>query len=182
MKIYTKTGDDGTTGVLGNRRLRKDDLRIDAYGTVDELNAAIGLARSFPIDDGADAELSRIQNELFNLGAALADPNPNGMFHQAVKESQIVRLEQRIDAMEETLPALTRFIVPGGTSAASQVHLARTICRRAERLVVQLAHVPGEEVPETLVIYLNRLSDTLFVIARAINHEAGVGDVPWSGL
>ena len=135
LKIYTKTGDDGTTGVLGNRRLRKDDLRIEAYGTVDELNAAIGLARSFPIDADSDTDLKQIQNELFNVGAALADPNPDGSFHHAVKESQILRLERSIDEMELSLPPLTQFILPGGMTAASHVHLARTICRRAEQLV-----------------------------------------------
>ena len=182
LKIYTKTGDDGTTGILGSGRVRKDDLRIDAYGTVDELNAAIGVARSCSIDEVADDDLNRVQNDLFTVGAALADPNPAGPYHRAVKEEHVSRLEDWIDVMEEALPPLTRFILPGGTAAASQVHLARTICRRAERLVVHLANVPSEHVPETLLIYLNRLSDALFVLARAINHRAGVDDIPWSGL
>ena len=182
LKIYTKTGDDGTTGLLGSRRVRKDNLRIETYGTVDELNAAIGVARSSPIDQAADSDLARIQDDLFNVGAALADPNPEGPFHRALKAESITLLEERIDTMEAELPSLTKFILPGGALAAAHVHLARTICRRAERLVVHLGSVSGEHVPESLIVYLNRLSDALFVIARAINHRAGIADVPWRGL
>ena len=123
-----------------------------------------------------------IQDELFVVGSALADPDLQGPFHSAVKGEHIERLEQRIDVLDYRLPKLTRFILPGGTPAAAQLHLARTVCRRAERVAVHLAHVPGEHVPEPLLVYLNRLSDALFVLARNANHHAGVADVPWSGL
>lgn len=182
MKIYTKAGDDGTTGLLGRGRVRKDDLRIETYGTIDELNAVLGVARAHALESETDAFLASIQDELFAVGSALADPDPSGRFHAAITTDHVARLEQRIDAFEATLPGLTRFILPGGTPAAAQVHLARTVARRAERLVVRLAHEPGAHVPEPLLIYLNRLSDALFVVARVVNHEAGVADIPWSGL
>jgi cob(I)alamin adenosyltransferase len=182
LKIYTKTGDDGTTGLLGRGRVRKDALRIEAYGTIDELNAVLGVARAYPLESETDAFLASIQDELFAVGSALADPDPSGRFHAAITADHIARLEQRIDAFEAMLPRLTRFILPGGTPAAAQVHLARTVARRAERLVVRLAHEPGEHVHEPLLVYLNRLSDALFVVARVVNHEAGVSDIPWSGL
>lgn len=182
LKIYTKTGDDGTTGLIGALRVRKDDPRIDAYGTVDELNAVLGGVRAQAIDPEIDALLTGVQNELFVVGSALADPNPAGPFHNAVTTLQVIGLEERIDAFEAELPNLTRFILPGGSAVAAQLHLARTVCRRAERQVVELMQVPGEHVPETLLIYLNRLSDALFVLARAANHRAGVADVLWSGI
>jgi cob(I)alamin adenosyltransferase len=182
VKIYTKTGDDGTTGLLSNRRVRKDDLRIEAYGTIDELNAVLGSARVHKVDAETDAVLAQIQDELFAVGSALADPDPDGPFHSAISAEHVARLEQRIDAFEADLPRLTRFILPGGAPAAAQIHLARTVCRRGERLLVKLAGIPGEHVPETLLIYINRLSDALFVVARVINHRAKVADVPWGGL
>lgn len=182
MKIYTKTGDDGTTGLLGSGRVGKDDPRIEAYGTVDELNAVLGIARSLKVDSETDALLARVQDDLFVVGSALADPDPSGPFHSAVTEEYAFRLEARIDAFEAELPKLTQFILPGGAPAAAQVHLARTVCRRAERLVVALGRLPGEHVPGPLLIYLNRLSDALFVVARVINHRAGLADIPWSGL
>lgn len=182
MKIYTKTGDDGTTGVLGPGRLAKDDPRIEAYGTVDELCAAIGLARSLGIDAESDGRLAAVQDDLFAVGAALADPDPAGRFHSAVKADLSARLEREIDAMEAELAPLTNFILPGGSPGAAQAHLARTVCRRAERAVVTLWRIPGEDVPTDLVIYLNRLSDFLFVLARFANAQAGVADVPWRGL
>ena len=182
MKIYTKTGDDGTTGLLGPDRVRKDDPRIDAYGTVDELNAAIGVARAAQPDAAVDAILGRIQNDLFVLGSALADPAPAGPFFDAVTAEHVAWLEGRIDVLQDALPALTEFILPGGTPAAAQIHLARTICRRAERLVVRLRAHPDQSVSENGLVYLNRLSDALFVIARAINRAAGVADIPWKGL
>ena len=183
MKIYTKTGDDGSTGLLGAGRVGKDDPRIDSYGTVDELNAVLGLARAaVGLDDDLDALLARVQDDLFAVGAALADPNPSGKFHNAVTEQHASRLEAEIDRLEADLPPLTQFILPGGCPAASQVHLARTICRRAERLVVHLARQPEADVPHPLTAYLNRLSDFLFVLARAANHRSGVADIPWSGL
>ena len=182
MKIYTKTGDEGMTGLLGAGRVGKDDPRIEAYGTVDELNAVLGLARAQGIDSQADRMLARIQDELFVLGSALADPDPDGKFHNAVKEEHYSHLEGEIDGLEADLPPLTRFILPGGCQASAQLHLARTICRRAERCVVHLSHLEGHHVTPEVIAYLNRLSDFLFVLARAVNHRAGVPDVPWSGL
>lgn len=182
MKIYTKTGDDGTTGLLGPDRVRKDDRRIDAYGTVDELNAAIGVARAANPGPNVDASLARVQNDLFVLGSALADPSPDGPFFHAVTPEHVAWLERQIDTLQEALPALTQFILPGGTPAAAQTHLARTICRRAERLVVSLMSQDDQHVSESVLVYLNRLSDALFVIARAINQNAGVSDIPWSGV
>lgn len=182
MKIYTKAGDDGTTGLLAPGRVRKDSPRIDAYGAVDELNAALGLVRASEPDAEADALLAAVQEDLFVVGAALADPDPSGRFHRAVDDERTARLERSIDAMERELPPLTEFILPGGTPAAAQLHLARTICRRAERLTVALARAEGEDVPGQVLAYLNRLSDFLFVLARAINRRAGVADAPWRGL
>lgn len=182
VRIYTKTGDDGTTGLLGARRVGKDDARIEAYGTVDELNAVLGAVRAQGVDGEADALLAQIQNELFAVGSALADPNPAGPFHNTITAEHVARLERRIDDLEAGLPALTQFILPGGVGAAALVHLARTVCRRAERQVVRLGRLPDEHVPDDLLKYLNRLSDALFVLARAVNHRAGVADTPWSGL
>jgi cob(I)alamin adenosyltransferase len=179
LKIYTKTGDEGLTGVLGSQRLRKDDARIEAYGTVDELNAVLGVARAGGLDASADALAARLQDELFSVGAALADPNPEGRFHNQIGDAHVARLESAIDALVDEVEPMRHFILPGGSLAAAQFHLARTVCRRAERLVVHLAHQPGEHVPPALIVYLNRLSDLLFVLARAVNHRAGVADVPW---
>jgi cob(I)alamin adenosyltransferase len=181
-KIYTKTGDAGTTGLLGNRRVGKDDLRIEAYGTVDELNAALGVARAAGMTGAHNALLARVQDELFAVGSALADPEPDGPFQGVVGAGHAAQLEADIDALEAGLPLLTKFILPGGTAAAAHLHLARTVCRRAERLVVKLARHPTEQVSEHLIVYLNRLSDFLFVLARAVNHGAGVTDVTWRGL
>ncbi len=182
MKIYTKTGDDGTTGLLGAGRIRKDDARIEAYGTIDELNAVLGVARGAGLGQELDADLARLQDELFAVGSALADPNPSGKFHNVITGSHIERLEQRIDALEAELPPLTQFILPGGAPGAAALHLARTVCRRAERLIIGLSHEPGTHVAGPLLVYVNRLSDALFVLARATNHRAGVPDTPWSGL
>ncbi len=179
MKIYTKTGDDGLTGILGSKRLRKDDARIEAYGTVDELNAALGLARAMKLPPEQDELAARLQDELFTLGAALADPDPQGRFHNQIDDAHVAGLEAAIDAMTEELAPMRTFILPGGSPAAAQIHLARTICRRAERLAVHLANLPDENVPAPLLIYLNRLSDLLFVLARTVNHREGVADVPW---
>jgi cob(I)alamin adenosyltransferase len=182
LKIYTRTGDDGTTGLLAAGRVAKDGPRIEAYGTVDELNAALGVARAAGLDREADALVARLQGELFAVGSALADPDPGGRFHAVVGPEFASGLERAIDAMEAELPPLSRFLLPGGTPAAAQLHLARAIARRAERLVVRLARQPGESVPRDLIIYLNRLSDLLFILARAVNHRAGVADLPWAGL
>jgi cob(I)alamin adenosyltransferase len=182
VKIYTRTGDEGITGLLGNRRIPKDDVRIAAYGTVDELNAVLGLARAQGLDPAIDSQVGKLQNELFEVGASLADPDPKGRFHNAIRCDHATRLETIIDALENELPPLTKFILPGGNLPAAQLHLARTVCRRAERLVVRLARQPGEEVPGSLIVYLNRLSDLLFVMARVVNHRAGAVETPWTGL
>jgi len=182
MRIYTKTGDDGTTGFLGPGRVPKDDLRIEAYGTIDELNSVLGVARAHGLDVQLDELVRRLQDELFALGSALADPLPQGTFHNVITDAHVASLEQTIDALEAELDPLTQFILPGGTASASQVHLARTVCRRGERLVVKLSRVQHEHVSKTLIVYLNRLSDLLFVLARVLNHRAGIGDTVWKGL
>jgi cob(I)alamin adenosyltransferase len=182
VRIYTKTGDDGMTGLLGSGRVYKDDVRVEAYGTVDELNAALGVGRAHDLDRLADELVSTLQDELFILGSALADPSPDGPFHHSVTPDMAERLEQAIDVMETELEPLTQFILPGGHPGAAQIHLARTICRRAERLVVHLSHKHGEHVPSLIIVYLNRLSDLLFVLARAINHRAGITDIQWKGI
>jgi cob(I)alamin adenosyltransferase len=182
VKIYTKTGDEGITGLLGNRRVPKDDLRIEAYGTIDELNATLGLARAHGLDPAADVLVGQLQDELFAVGSALADPDPNGKYHNAIKPEHATRLEELIDDLEAELAPLTTFILPGGSIAAAQIHLARTVCRRAERLVVRMARQSDSSVPRALFVYLNRLSDLLFVLARVVNHRARVADVPWKGL
>jgi cob(I)alamin adenosyltransferase len=182
VKIYTKTGDEGTTGLLGSGRVPKDDLRIESYGTIDELNAALGMARAQRLDSAADGLVAQLQNELFVVGSALADASPHGPFHNAITHEHVARLEATIDTLETELKPLVQFILPGGTVPAAHIHVARTVCRRAERLVVRLARQPGEEVPKPLVVYLNRLSDLLFVLARAVNHRAGVADTLWKGI
>ena len=181
MKIYTKTGDDGSTGFLAGRRVSKDDPRVEAYGDVDELNAALGLARALGLDRKADQLTARLQNELFSVGAALADPNEGGPFHDLIVFGHVAALEEMIDILETELTPLTQFILPGGHPAAAQLHCARTVCRRAERQVVRLKRLPHEHVPESLLVYLNRLGDLLFVLARVVNRRAGVLDVPWKG-
>lgn len=182
LKIYTRTGDDGTTGLLGPGRVGKDDLRIEAYGTVDELNAALGVVRASGLDTASDDHLAAVQSDLFTLGAALADPDPTGRFQSHVDAEVVGRVESWIDAMEAKLPPLANFILPGGTPQAAQAHLARTVCRRAERAVVRLSHGPGEHVNPHVIAYLNRLGDALFVFARHLNRLGGVGDHPWEGL
>ncbi|MGP0064360.1 MAG: cob(I)yrinic acid a,c-diamide adenosyltransferase [Isosphaeraceae bacterium] len=181
MRIYTKTGDDGFTGLLGPGRVPKDTLRVEAYGTVDELNASLGVARAHGLDPRADRLVAQLQDELFVVGSALADPTTEGPFHKAVTSQHVVRLESAIDEMEEELAPLTQFILPGGAMAAAQIHLARTVCRRAERLTVALSRQPHEAVPRDLIVYLNRMSDLLFVLARAVNHRAGMADILWKG-
>jgi len=179
MRIYTKTGDDGTTGLFAGPRVTKDHPRIEAYGAVDELNAVLGVARAQGLPAEIDELLGRIQSELFNVGAELATPKPELLSMPLVGAEHSGRLEQAIDRFEAELAPLTQFILPGGTLAAAQLHVARTVCRRAERNVVTLSRQPGETVESRLVIYLNRLSDLLFVLSRVVNHRAGVADVPW---
>ena len=177
MKIYTKTGDDGDTGLFGGPRVRKDHPRIEAYGTVDELNAVLGLARTQSLPTDVDVLLERVQNELFDLGAELATPEPTKFGMTAIGDEQSSRLETAIDQYEAELEPLKQFILPGGTPLAAQLHLARTVCRRAERRVTALSeHV---SVDARIVKYLNRLADLLFVAARWANHRAGVTETTW---
>lgn len=177
MKIYTRMGDSGQTSLLGGVRVRKDDLRIEAYGTVDELNAVIGLVRSEELPKEIDALLANIQNELFELGAELATPESSAHRQQRINDRHAADMEEAIDQWEVVLKPLRQFILPGGTPAAAGLHLARTVCRRAERHVVTLRET--SPVSEAVLVYLNRLSDLLFVLARATNHEASRDDVPW---
>jgi len=179
-RIYTRTGDDGTTALGSGERRPKFDLRIAAYGTVDETNAAIGIVRLHLKDArGLDAMLGLIQNDLFDLGADLAVPEREGKAERLrMLASQVERLERDIDTLNAELAPLTSFVLPGGTAAAAHLHLARTICRRAERIMVELAARPGERVSDPAIHYINRLSDFLFVASRSVNNN-GAGDVLW---
>lgn len=179
MKIYTKTGDDGTTGLYGGGRVRKDHARVEAYGAVDELNAALGLARAETLAAEVDEQLARIQSELFDLGAELATPKPAAHGLTIVGQREIQRLELAIDRFEASLSPLKTFILPAGTRAAAALHLARTVCRRAERRVLTLSAAPNETISPQVIVYLNRLGDLLFVLARATNVSAGTSDVEW---
>lgn len=178
MKIYTRTGDDGTTGLFGGDRVRKSDRRIECYGTVDEVNAAIGLA-AVPADGGVRAGLLAVQHELFVIGSHLATPEvePASTRLPPMDEAMVGRLEMEIDAAESQLPPLKQFILPGGCELAARLHVARTVCRRAERLVVDFAL--DRPVHPLIVTYLNRLGDWLFVMARLANEQAETDDVPW---
>ena len=179
-RIYTKTGDDGTTALGNGERRPKFDLRIAAYGTVDETNAAIGVVRLHLAEaPELNTMLGLIQNDLFDLGADLAVPQRDGKAERLrVLATQVERLERDIDHLNANLAPLTSFILPGGTPAAAYLHLARTICRRAERIIVELAANPEEPVSEAAIQYMNRLSDFLFVAGRAVNGN-GAGDVLW---
>ncbi|MGJ4886418.1 MULTISPECIES: cob(I)yrinic acid a,c-diamide adenosyltransferase [unclassified Bradyrhizobium] len=179
-RIYTRTGDDGTTALGNGERRPKYDLRVSAYGTVDETNAAIGVVRLHLADaPEIDAMLGLIQNDLFDLGADLAVPQREGKAERLrVVASQVDRLERDIDTLNERLSPLTSFVLPGGTAAAAHLHVARTICRRAERIMTELAGKPDEPVSEAAIRYMNRLSDFLFVASRAANRN-GAGDVLW---
>lgn len=179
MKIYTKTGDTGETSLFDRTRVRKSDARVDAYGEVDELNACLGVARAAGVDAGVGDVIEAIQKDLFALGARLADPSTKiatRVTKAAITEEHVARLEGTIDRLEEELPPLRRFILPGGTAAGAALHLARTVCRRAERRVVALAAGEGDAI---LIVYLNRLSDLLFVLARAVNHRSGAPETEW---
>ena len=180
MKIYTKTGDDGETGLMAGQRVAKDHPRVESYGTVDELNAMLGLARAAGLPQGVDAVIQRVQNELFNLGSQLAASDPAQLPIPLITDENVTALERDIDRLEQALAPLTMFILPAGGLAAAALHVARTVCRRAERRVVTLAARPGEHVPETVIRYLNRLGDFLFVAARVANARDGLGDVIWS--
>jgi cob(I)alamin adenosyltransferase len=182
-KIYTRTGDKGTTALATGNRRAKYDLRVEAYGTVDETNSCIGLVRLHTAleDAEVDAMLGRIQNDMFDLGADLATPEtgePLPYEPLRITQAQVDRLEREIDALNGDLSPLRSFVLPGGSPAAAALHLARTVCRRAERLVVELSDKPDEKVSEAAVKYLNRLSDFLFVASRYVNKK-GEGDVLW---
>ncbi|HZI99997.1 MAG TPA: cob(I)yrinic acid a,c-diamide adenosyltransferase [Gemmatimonadaceae bacterium] len=181
MKIYTKTGDAGQTGLFGGGRVYKDDPRVEAYGEVDELNAFLGAARAVEVMPRIDEVLVPIQRDLFSIGALLATPNLEKMHDHLAKaqidDARIVSLEKEIDACDRELEPLRAFIVPGGTPKAASLHIARTVCRRAERRVI---HLQKEvEIPQIVVVYLNRLSDLLFTLARVANTRGGAGEVTW---
>ncbi|MBX7149209.1 cob(I)yrinic acid a,c-diamide adenosyltransferase [bacterium] len=177
-KIYTKTGDDGTTSLFDGTRVKKDNPRVDAYGDVDELNSVLGVAASFIKDEKTLSLLYSIQRDLFAFGANMANPK-----HKKQKEksdftdTKITFLEKEIDAMEEKMEPLKAFILPGGSHGSSFLHMARTVCRRAERNIIGLSE--SEEIDAVFIKYINRLSDFLFVLARFVNFKEGVKDVPW---
>lgn len=175
MKIYTRTGDSGDTSLFGGTRVPKNDARIEAYGTVDELNSFLGLARAAAPPREVDEELQRVQSDLFEIGAHLAATDGNRF--PGVDVTRIEALERAIDTMERELEPLTSFVLPGGAPSAAHLHVARTVCRRAERCVVTLHHQSA--IAPSTITYLNRLSDYLFVAARFANLRAGAGDVPW---
>lgn len=193
MKIYTRTGDSGTTGLFGGPRVAKDDTRIEAYGTVDELNATLGQVRSAlkepagqtsQANDGLselDARIAQVQHELFSIGAELASPHPDQFDLRVIGQAHIQRIEDWIDDAEQQLPPLKQFILPGGSVLASHVHLSRAVCRRAERRVISLADAVQTETPisDSVIIYLNRLSDWLFVVSRLVNQILNVPDQIW---
>jgi cob(I)alamin adenosyltransferase len=179
LKIYTKTGDTGETSLFDNTRVSKADARVDAYGEVDELNACLGVARGAGVDEEIATLIESLQKDLFALGARLADPSARiaARVEKVVIGSDAVeRLELTIDRLEATLPPLRRFILPGGSPAGAALHLARTICRRAERRVIGLG---SGAVDPILLVYMNRLSDLLFVMARVVNHRSGVAETEW---
>ncbi len=179
MRIYTKTGDEGQTSLFDQTRVSKADARVDAYGEVDELNAALGVAVAAGLDADIAGMLTAIQKELGAVGARLADPSvrlAGRVTKAAIGDEEVARLERTIDTLEHGVPPLRRFILPGGAAAGAQLHVARTICRRAERRVVALG---PDAVEPVIVVYLNRLSDLLFVMARAVNHRAGVPETEW---
>lgn len=179
MKIYTKTGDRGETGLFAGPRVFKDDPRIEAYGTVDELNSILGVVRSLPLPAELNEVLSRIQNDLFSIGAELATPEPEQQGTDMISVEDVERLEAAIDRCEQELRPLKQFILPAGTAAAAQLHLARAVCRRAERRLISFWKTTKQPVSDPLMAYLNRLGDLLFVLARFVNHAADCEDVPW---
>jgi cob(I)alamin adenosyltransferase len=178
VKLYTRTGDGGETSYFGGSRVRKDDPRLDAYGEIDELNAWLGLVRASDLDGDLDEALARVQRDLFALGAQLADPGEKlsaRVTKAVIADADVERLEGLIDTLDAQVPPLRHFVLSGGTPAGAAVHVARTVCRRAERRMVALAS-PVEAV---LLRYVNRLSDLLFVLARVVNHRAGRVEEEW---
>ena len=185
MKIYTRTGDRGETALFGGQRVRKDNVRVDAYGEVDELNSVLGLA-GLHVEQAGDAELARhlrdIQADLFTMGANLATPAPEdggrpNAHVPVLNPARVAEMERWIDAADAELEPLKNFVLPGGTESAAMLHLARTVCRRAERRVVTLSY--EAHIEQDVIVYLNRLSDLLFTLARLANRRAGAQDVPW---
>jgi cob(I)alamin adenosyltransferase len=179
MKIYTKTGDAGETGLFAGPRVRKDDPRIEAYGAVDELNAFLGLARCESLPAAVEQTLARVQTELFSVGAELATPEPEKHGTALVGDAHIAAMERAIDELDAQLPPLKQFILPAGCRGAAALHVSRGVCRRAERRVVSFAGSPGMQVSERIIRYLNRLGDYLFVAARFANAQASIGETPW---
>jgi len=177
MKLYTKTGDDGSTGLFGGDRVQKNDLRVIAYGEVDELNALIGVVIADCKDKETAQSLQQIQSDLFSLGAQLATPNEKNVTAK-IEEKHIQQLEQWIDHSVAEVPSMKNFVLPGGSATSASLHLARTVCRRAERATIALSQ--QQNIQPNTIIYLNRLSDLLFALARLANHRAGVTDIPWS--
>lgn len=180
MKIYTRTGDLGETGLFGGPRVGKDMARIEACGAIDELNATLGLARCEPLLETIDEVLRRVQGELFEVGAELATPDPVKHGTRTIDRRHLETMETEIDRFEEGLEPLDAFLLPGGVRAAARLHLARTVCRRAERRLVTLVRRSEEEISLDLLAYLNRLSDLLFVLARAANAQAGQDEIRWT--
>jgi cob(I)alamin adenosyltransferase len=180
MKIYTRTGDNGTTGLIGGTRVKKYDIRLEAYGTVDELNSYLGVVRSLQTDEHADKVLEKIQNILFVIGAHLATDDSIVLIKKQlpVGANDIELLEKEMDEMNEVLPELRNFILPGGCQATSFCHVARTVCRRAERLIVELSD--KVEIESELIIFINRLSDYLFVLSRKISMDQKSAEILWS--
>jgi cob(I)alamin adenosyltransferase len=181
IKIYTKTGDQGETGLFGGGRVPKDHPRTTAYGDIDELNSTLGIVRATPPVDFHDGLLESIQRDLFSIGGHLATPDPAKVATALEKADlsldRVALFERAIDDADQELPPLRSFVLPAGTPKAAALHLARTVCRRAERSVVSLAH--ESDVPLLFLAYLNRLSDLLFTLARLANHRAGTGDITW---
>lgn len=180
MKIYTRTGDNGTTGLIGGSRVKKHNIRLESYGTIDELNSYIGLIRSMQTDTRADQVLEIIQNKLFVIGANLATDESIGLIKKQLpcKKADIVLLEKEMDEMNKVLPELRNFILPGGCQASSFCHVARTVCRRAERRIVELAE--NNEVDPNLIKFVNRLSDYLFVLSRKVTLDQKAPEILWS--
>ncbi len=177
MKIYTKKGDSGNTSLFGGQRVSKSSKRIDAYGTVDELNSILGMAAAHGLSEKGAELIEKVQQQLFVLGADLATPQSKKVRIERIGQSEVEFLENAIDEMEETLEPLKNFILPGGAETGATLHFARTVCRRAERITVECRH--EEEISEVAIMYINRLSDFLFVLARFENKEAGTEEKTW---
>lgn len=177
MKIYTRKGDAGQTALFGGTTTAKNNVRIHAYGTVDELNSTIGIVLSYDLSDTGNKILEQVQSDLFVVGATLATPDPNKSRIAEVGQNEIDQLEEWIDQLEEDLDPLKSFILPGGSGAGATLHFARTVCRRAERHTVELGQ--SETIPSAAIVYLNRLSDLLFVLARYENKQQDIKETPW---